>query len=210
MSPGFTPRPSLSVHDRLRPRAAGYQVVSPGFTPRPSLSAREHQARPALDAGVAGVHAPAFVERWARTPSRRRTGGVAGVHAPAFVERGRRRPGCRFRVMRVSPGFTPRPSLSEHRGRPLPDGVAVSPGFTPRPSLSGRPRLPGQRPTARVAGVHAPAFVERGMTGHAGPPTWPDRVSPGFTPRPSLSGVQSPRHHGPESGCRRGSRPGLR
>ena len=63
----------------------------------------------------------------------------------------------------VSPGFTPRPSLSALSTRwkksTLPRGV--SPGFTPRPSLSG-PRAPGHR-LRQV-------------------------VSPGFTPRPSLSG----------------------
>ena len=59
-----------------------------------------------------------------------------------------------------------------------------------------------------VAGVHAPAFVERGdVKGWDGNM---ERVSPGFTPRPSLSGVG----HGPLGNvgdeCRRGSRPGLR
>ena len=37
--------------------------------------------------GVAGVHAPAFVERrWLPCSASPRT-SVAGVHAPAFVER---------------------------------------------------------------------------------------------------------------------------
>ena len=36
----------------------------------------------------------------------------------------------------------------------------------------------------RVAGVHAPAFVERRSSG---PIRAAGRVSPGFTPRPSLS-----------------------
>ena len=62
--------------------------VSPGFTPRPSLSEERLLDRIGLGGGVAGVHAPAFVERmdvslsW-RLPASR----VAGVHAPAFVER---------------------------------------------------------------------------------------------------------------------------
>ena len=61
----------------------------------------------------------------------------------------------------VSPGFTPRPSLSDAAVAEEQDlaGI-VSPGFTPRPSLSGV--LPGGR---RLV----------------------DEVSPGFTPRPSLS-----------------------
>ena len=61
----------------------------------------------------------------------------------------------------VSPGFNPRPSLSDehHHQRLRHDGV--SPGFNPRPSLSGLPGARGER--------------RRG------------RVSPGFNPRPSLS-----------------------
>ena len=115
--------------------------------------------------GVAGVHAPAFVERAWPAPARPgRSGGVAGVHAPAFVERtsrGRRR---RFRGG-VSPGFTPRPSLSgqDHQGQQV-DQIGVSPGFTPRPSLSGAVQAADRSAVrARVAGVHAPAFVERAV-----------------------------------------------
>ena len=64
-------------------------------------------------------------------------GGVAGVHAPAFVER-----------------------LGRCRGAPAPK--RVSPGFTPRPSLSDTD-MPAAEYHADpgVAGVHAPAFVER-------------------------------------------------
>ena len=36
---------------------------------------------------VAGVHAPAFVERTLPTGARCASPRVAGVHAPAFVER---------------------------------------------------------------------------------------------------------------------------
>ena len=62
---------------------------------------------------------------------------VAGVHAPAFVERARR--GIRAA------------SLS-----------GVSPGFTPRPSLSVRQDVhAAEHHAGGVAGVHAPAFVER-------------------------------------------------
>ena len=182
MSPGFTPRPSLSAPTRC---GAGRRPwVSPGFTPRPSLSG----ARVGTDGSDAG-------------------GRVAGVHAPAFVERGRSVILLARRRLQVSPGFTPRPSLSGAVRAGRGAGVRVSPGFTPRPSLSGRERdsagqghrvSPGFTPRpslsepercgahdwrASVAGVHAPAFVER-RGGH----------------RPG------PRRHL----CRRGSRPGLR
>ena len=141
------------------------QAVSPGFTPPPSLSEpgpaarRRHRLQ-----GVAGVHAPAFVERRNPSRTRGRPARVAGVHAPAFVER---RSGCRVSQTSggVSPGFTPRPSLS---GRGCEGDLqrhwGVSPGFTPRPSLSVD-AVPGRRRhVVCVAGVHAPAFVERAAT----------------------------------------------
>ena len=83
--------------------------VSPGSTPRPSLSDYADHHRP-------------------RTPR------VAGVYAPAFVER---RWWPVSKSAKVSPGSTPRPSLSDgydraaNRRHPT-----VSPGSTPRPSLS--------------------------------------------------------------------------
>ena len=119
VSPGFTPRPSLSARRAVQRRLGHH--VSPGFTPRPSLS--------------------------------------VAVAARVAVDRA------------VSPGFTPRPSLSvptsqaDHAAMPQ-----VSPGFTPRPSLSAPPRRRVGLVGARVAGVHAPAFVER--------PSW-RRRSPG-------------------------------
>ena len=134
----------------------------------------------------------------------------------------------------MSPGFTPRPSLSGVRVERDGPAPAVSPRFTPRPSLSGlavravRPRRARvaavQAPafverrstrsttapcSSSVAGVHAPAFVERRSTTAPTPtpcrvagvhaPAFVERrdprrtsqqhegVSPGFTPRPSLS-----------------------
>ena len=62
----------------------------------------------------------------------------------------------------MSPGFTPRPSLSEDRcrGRAEDRQADVSPGFTPRPSLSGRIRRATRRPIRCVAGVYSPAFVQ--------------------------------------------------
>ena len=182
MSPGFTPRPSLSGQcERIVGRACVRRVAgvhAPAFVER---------GRPPASCGrtrsVAGVHAPAFVERrWSRGTGRR-CSRVAGVHAPAFVERSpaSTRTGSR---RGVSPGFTPRPSLSGHGTRLRKSHrPPVSPGFTPRPSLSDQQgeRLPPLR-----------------------------GVSPGFTPRPSLSGVAGA--SAPAAGrlCRRGSRPGLR
>ena len=123
----------------------------------------------------------------------RLTGRVAGVHAPAFVERPRRYRRTGGRPC-VSPGFTPRPSLSAPRGLRGRAAAGVSPGFTPRPSLSGWRRGRRRRGTRRVAGVHAPAFVER--RNQARQESAVPAVSPGFTPRPSLS-VDDARHPPP-------------
>ena len=106
--------------------------------------------RPSLSAG------PAHRRRYA--------GGqcVAGVYAPAFVERGKR--GKLYEVRRpVSPGFMLRPSLSDDgRGACAELPQRVSPGFMLRPSLSAGMRQRRDRPAGgRVAGVYAPAFVER-------------------------------------------------
>ena len=60
VSPGLTLRPSLSAL-----RTAGGQepqIVSPGLTLRPSLSVHVLDGHVLLEEGVAGVHAPAFVE----------------------------------------------------------------------------------------------------------------------------------------------------
>ena len=83
----------------------------------------------------------------------------------------------------------------------------MSPGFTPRPSLSERRIRPGDSARGSVAGVHAPAFVERATRPRNS--TASARVSPGFTPRPSLS-VLPFAATDEAGGCRRGSRPGLR
>ena len=135
--------------------------MSPGFTPRPWLSGRSRSTRTLH--GVAGVYAPALVERSSRSgadgPDRH---GVAGVYAPALVERrgGAISVSC---PESVSPGFTPRPWLSDDR----------------RASL----RLDSIFPC--VAGVYAPALVERIQ--RVEPGTGHRNVSPGFTPRPWLS-----------------------
>ena len=74
-------------------------------------------------------------------------------------------------------------------------GLALSPGFTPRPLLSATP-APDRLDAGgdAVAGVYAPAFVERDRRVLRG--RIQAVLSPGFTPRPLLSGDQ-PRagHH---------------
>ena len=87
VSPGFIPRPSLSV--KRSGLCRSHAVVSPGFIPRPSLSVMHEREHAGLGVGVAGVHPPAFVERWLSIPRLRRARCVAGVHPPAFVERSR-------------------------------------------------------------------------------------------------------------------------
>ena len=160
--------------------------MSPGFTPRPSLSGNAGRAGRRHCLRVAGVHTSAFVERtWGAFGSTSEQNGVAGVHTSAFVERCRSRSRATARRA-VSPGFTPRPSLSGPRRPAAQRRRRVSPGFTPRPSLSeGRGRY-ARNPGPRVAGVHTSAFVERSSGYAAIAKNY--EVSPGFTPRPSLSG----------------------
>ena len=64
-----TLRPSLSVRRRLYDRSA-FKHVSPGLTLRPSLSGRAGQDACPAHARVAGVDAPAFVERTTSSGSR--------------------------------------------------------------------------------------------------------------------------------------------
>ena len=87
VSPGFMLRPSLSGDEDGT--AGADSQVSPGFMLRPSLSGRrQHQPDSARGARVAGVYAPAFVERYTKVyDSGRNAPCVAGVYAPAFVER---------------------------------------------------------------------------------------------------------------------------
>ena len=82
----------------------------------------------------------------------------------------------------MSPGFTPRPSLSEDGWAQAAWTLHVSPGFTPRPSLSGERVCGNPNCCIGVAGVHTSAFVERTTRPTGGF---------GFTPRPSLSVLQS-------------------
>ena len=161
-------------------------------------------------------------------------GGVAGVHAPAFVER--HPDGQLGDIFRVAPSFTSRPSLSEPGGRRTRARPAGSPGFTPRP-LSSVHSSPRTARTRVSRGFTPRPSLQRADS--CGAPRR-CRVSPGFTPRsprPSLSvvGLASARRiarsvagvHAPafveRSGasdssaarsnfcsCRRGSCPGLR
>ena len=62
VSPGLMPRPSLSVHGAEVHRF-GRRLVSPGLMPRPSLSVLFALGPSSVPGGVAGVDAPAFVER---------------------------------------------------------------------------------------------------------------------------------------------------
>ena len=61
----------------------------------------------------------------------------------------------------VSPGLQPRPSLSELDREATRSAVQVSPGLQPRPSLSDRDPHPYVRQDGSVAGVTAPALIER-------------------------------------------------
>ena len=147
----------------------------------------------------------------------RRMACVAGVSAPAFVERSHQRT-PEDDMPEVSPGSRPRPSLSVPWRRLAARRCdSVSPGSRPRPSLSGLRPGPSESGVPRVAGVSAPAFVERcrpakqlvaaiaGVAGVSAPAfveranvgdivTIDSEVSPGSRPRPSLSAVPR-RHH---------------
>ena len=162
MSPEFMLRPSLSVRRWCR-RLLLLRRVSPEFMLRPSLSGLQSGvgARPGA-AGVAGVYAPAFVERAAIR--RRRTAWRRRV-SPEFMLRpslSDRQAVPRQLQRRVSPEFMLRPSLSDRPRRVRgqhPGGV--SPEFMLRPSLSGRHQHAVAADPPSVAGVYAPAFVER-------------------------------------------------
>ena len=87
MSPGLTPRPSLSAGDHDRgPRI--HSEVSPGLTPRPSLSVGAGERTPWRHCVSPGLTPPAFVERaYLKNKTALAATGVAGANAPAFVER---------------------------------------------------------------------------------------------------------------------------
>ena len=79
----------------------------------------------------------------------------------------------------------PRPSLSVDKIEVAVPEETVSPGLMPRPSLSGDVRAGNLRGFSSVAGVDAPAFVER-ADNTLYQYFW-SQVSPGLMPRPSLS-----------------------
>ena len=89
---------------------------------------------------------------------------VAGVDAPAFVERLWIN-GPPASLGRVSPGLTLRPSLSADRHDAQEGRPSVSPGLTLRPSLSACILYVVFLIVPGVAGVDAPAFVERARRG---------------------------------------------
>ena len=114
-----------------------------------------------------------------------RSRGVAGVYAPAFVERIQS-----WQIVRaasdVSLGFMLQPSLSAGTNPTWTDPVdTVSLGFMLQPSLSVQETWIDLFLKPCVAGVYAPAFVERlfDIAGGSHPPA----VSLGFMLQPSLS-----------------------
>ena len=152
VSPGSRPRPSLSEAHPICCRRA--PRVSPGSRPRPSLSDVRRLVFLGQRQRVAGVSAPAFVERRHRIARRVRSGCVAGVSAPAFVERV-----TRAQVRPHSPGVA---------------GVSA-PAFVER-SCPASPVVFARR----VAGVSAPAFVERTLESAFSP--LPSRCRRGLGP----------------------------
>ena len=128
----------------------------------------------------------------------RRNGGrsVAGVYAPAFVERRRTRADPLGSTWAVSPEFMLRPSLSVLRcGRRAGAGLDVSPEFMLRPSLSA-----GSTGRAHPGYRVSPEFMLRpSLSALTSYPAMPAayRVSPEFMLRPSLSGVAltADQHH---------------
>ena len=192
--------------ERRCPGTSWPTSVSPEFMLRPSLS-DDATRRRRLDGPrrVAGVYAPAFVER-SPYPDRRSLSlrsGVAGVYAPAFVER-KERLDVVTTSRAVSPEFMLRPSLSDPNSRDGHGGTndRVSPEFMLRPSLSDpasmpdgwvspefmlRPSLSGCGKTIRatapcVAGVYAPAFVERSGPVTRWGPRYAERVAGVYAP----------------------------
>ena len=81
-----------------------------------------------------------------------------------------------------------------------PEGV--SPGLMPRPSLSVGQLVTDLDAHCRVAGVDAPAFVERLIPQHV--TNDDERVSPGLMPRPSLSEIAPTCGESLSPWCRRG------
>ena len=162
---------------------------------------------------VAGVSAPAFVERGFQMDANHEwTESVAGVSAPAFVERSST--GCEAEatvglsrsVAGVSaPAFVERDaSLSAQRHRQLGVAGVSAPAFVERWEVLG---TRWETCLGRVAGVSAPAFVERRSRSIPSPliSCVAGVSAPAFVERgwPSRRRCRS-------CGCRRGKCPGLR
>ena len=237
VSPEFMLRPSLSegncdsvvIHlggsvagvyapafvERIRPSRKAFRSarhVSPEFMLRPSLSAALSWAGSCMAGGVAGVYAPAFVER--RLPRQLRNSRRGRV-SPEFMLRpslSERRPRILHPsgVDRVSPEFMLRPSLSVRRAGGRARHSDVSPEFMLRPSLSDpNPQIVPREAQAGVAGVYAPAFVERRQCRkwpRAGPASVAGVYAPAFVERTRIRGRS---RTGPWR-CRRSLCSGLR
>ena len=160
--------------------------VSPEFVLWPSLSDPHVRQRPEQHPCVAGVCAPAFVERSPAQSGAVAYAGVAGVCAPAFVERCVQDAGHPFPLAGVAgvcaPAFVERSEArrSLRFPRACVAGVCAL-AFVERcrRSQTRRSRRSG------VAGVCAPAFVERTCVHRRRLQHL--RVSPEFVLRPSLS-----------------------
>ena len=132
------PRPLLSVGQEA-PYAPCIAAVSLGFMPRPLLSEVRTTPKQTAARRVAGVYAPAFVER--------------GQHGYQVVPCGG-----------VSLGFMPRPLLSdEDKGIMLRVFGSVAGVYAPAFVERSAPLIGMAQGRYRVAGVYAPAFVERVM-----------------------------------------------
>ena len=126
--------------------------MSPGSRPRPSLSEPAPSHARSDDQGVAGVSAPAFVEReteWHEFVVYFEVSPGSRPRPSLSDDTRAGRKGCRL----VSPGSRPRPSLSEDLSRDSLRLSVVSPGSRPRPSLSGAVRGAYGDPVGGVAGV---------------------------------------------------------
>ena len=151
--------------------------VSPGCVPRPSF-----------ERGVMPVAAECGSQ-----PE-----GVAGVRAPAFVERQLKPVDGREATRECRRGCVPRPSFE--RRRPLAPSTSRVPcrrGACPGLRLSDRDHARGAGDGPSVAGVRAPAFVERAACAWQLPVGTPWQVSPGCVPRPSFERTRS---HGDGAG----------
>ena len=200
VSPGWEPRPSLSVFQR-HPVIEGPVVVSPGWEPRPSLSAGSIGRWPYARRVSPGWEPRPSLSAGGRPSVERARGRVAGVGAPAFVERGTRRRGGAAIPRAFSHAGARRRSRQrglrgsqdgKNRPRELPTGgERVEAGHRSNPpprSGDGGPRvdgvLPPPSPVHRLGGrlsldLLGPAAGTRRARGRGG---GPGRLSIGSDP----------------------------